>query len=701
MPNITVVPNLVLPESSDTGLPLMTFGCTMGHYHPGDPSEFRIQEVYEFQSYGLMLLDREQGEIELWVARDGDKISVPNQCHMTLYNLGGKDDPLITLDFANPDRNPDDGKAFIREYGPALLAYYDGSEAVFTLNRLHVNNPEHYAGVNLILDSDDLEARQVKIPLGTRIDLGRPLYNELTRNLDVIGRFARLGIQIRAASSEASVEPVSDGSGQHDRRIYFAAPLVDATTEGTEVYRYFFPESEAVEPAPPQRNMAAEERRLAPQRNFGLERLERPLFIVVEGAGLWVQAAYRSAFVNLARPRGNDNFNIFVVYADDTRWTNGKSPDFVKSLNPWELYLDKANALDLELYQNLNPDVVFIVTPDFTHSELAIGWINKSPLVLIEKPFDSSLENMDRLIGELGLSNRSTLVLGLDHYRSYAYPLTELLPTIADHLGGALRQVCFYMTEDKGIEQERAQSVQFGLTLDMLPHFFALLQFFGHLESVDSILVSRVGQYDPLPIRFDGDTAAVSFACCKDYSGNGHLVPCLAVVGKGFSQEVKLFEAVGINGNSIRIDLGGESLFGDWPAQDVNDPYDPGRMLPQMRKFQGEGYRRNSILFLQAPDNQLDPASIYEVTDPYDSQGRQLHLREDIGWKSLDRGRYEALVRDLLDGTNTGFGMTMSLAQSRQLMIALERTWRAVQADRPKWQSYQKGTIDPVPWAPC
>lgn len=139
LPNITVVPNLATQESRGLARPLTVFGCTMGHYHPGTLANYRTQEVYEFQSYGMLVLAREVGVVEVWVAQDGDKVAVPNGCHMTLYNLGDEDNPLVTLDFADPDRNPAN-KDLVGKYGPILLAYYDDFEVVFTLNRLYINN---------------------------------------------------------------------------------------------------------------------------------------------------------------------------------------------------------------------------------------------------------------------------------------------------------------------------------------------------------------------------------------------------------------------------------------------------------------------------------------------------------------------------------------------------------------------------------
>ncbi len=219
LPNITVLPNLTTEQSA-----WRAFGCTMGHYHPSQEArEARVQEVYEFQSHGLLALVREEGGVELWVARDGDKIAVPNGVHMTLYNLDDEDYPLITLDFADPDRNPAN-KDLIGQCGPVLLACYNDLEAVFTLNRLYLDNPNHSVGVRLPNPPLEESDRQIKIARGARLSLGQLLYERLARDPDVIGQFARLGLRIRRASPEAALTPLS---ADRSSRLYFTMPLAE------------------------------------------------------------------------------------------------------------------------------------------------------------------------------------------------------------------------------------------------------------------------------------------------------------------------------------------------------------------------------------------------------------------------------------------------------------------------------------------
>jgi hypothetical protein len=143
LPNITVVPNLSTRDGAT-----FVLGCTMGHFHTPERAGRRVMEVYEFQSYGLMILDDLGGHIDMWVLGDGDKVAVPGGCQATLYNLGDQDHPLVTLDFADPSNNPFDRRLAAR-IGPILLAYYNDVEVAFTLNLQHINNPFLEAGVRL------------------------------------------------------------------------------------------------------------------------------------------------------------------------------------------------------------------------------------------------------------------------------------------------------------------------------------------------------------------------------------------------------------------------------------------------------------------------------------------------------------------------------------------------------------------------
>lgn len=715
LPNITVVPNLLTTISQGLVSPWIVFGSTMGHYHQSPENKgYYIQEVYEFQSYGLMVLDRGLGEVELWVAQDGDKVAVPSGCHMTLYNLADKDSPLITLDVADSYHKP--SRDVVRQCGPILLAYFNDFEVIFKLNRLYINNSTYKVGVQLSQPRGDDEGRRVRIARGARLELGKMLYEQLTQNPTVIGKFARLGIIVKQASPEAVLEPLSTGEGS---RLYFCRPLVEAIKKGTEVHKYFYPNSVDFELPLPQVFSEAERKRgqektpeLAKELEINLRPLNRNLVIVVEGGGDWVEQTYRILF----KSKIDNNELLSVFYADDSRWKQPllqsdalhqrRVPQWADpnrwtdpaiwdnpsrtGLQPWEVYLDKADPNDFARYINLRPDVVFVVTPDFTHCALAREWLGKAAIVFLEKPFDSQTKNVEemfRTIGQLQPPGGGTQVLGLDHYQFYALPINDLSEAIDQHLRGSIANVVFYLTETRPIEKGRIRTLQYGLTLDLLPHLIALLTYFGDVSTIDDIVVVQAGQYYPLvaesrdgaeqePIpQFQSETYSHVKFTFKDRSGRDFRVPCRAIVGKGLSKQVKYLEVMGHNGNAIRVDLNAKPVA------------------------VADSYPWDSIFFLQGDGAPAFPDAVVRmVQDPYSGTPLKTleHPRNDEFFtRRLERFRYLSLIQELLKATGNTLVSAITRMQGREIVHALDRIWWALQHSKP-WGQYNLKELDPL-----
>ncbi|MBK6795258.1 MAG: Gfo/Idh/MocA family oxidoreductase [Acidobacteria bacterium] len=189
-------------------------------------------------------------------------------------------------------------------------------------------------------------------------------------------------------------------------RLFFALPLVNAARKGTAVYRYFISEAAADEPDSLKLHLPIQpedEWKTASQSGKGGEQspLNRPLMIVVEGVGDWVNNTYRPRFEEIMNS-GIPDHRLSVFYTDDSRWYRTKEQqqvvkEWAAKLHDWEVYIDKASPEEFAKYLKLRPDVVFVVTPDFTHSLLARQWLNKVPSIFIEKPFDSQVGNVDEL----------------------------------------------------------------------------------------------------------------------------------------------------------------------------------------------------------------------------------------------------------------------------------------------------------------
>ncbi|MEM4724274.1 MAG: hypothetical protein QXP01_04620 [Candidatus Hadarchaeum sp.] len=741
LPNITVIPDIPTRRAQTvqlrfdqktfnidhdldfrmiTGQEVTLFGCTMGHWHGQIDCPNGIQEVYEFQSYGALVIDRpESDEVELWVAREGDKVAVPQQCHMTLYNLDDLNNPLITLDFANPDRNYAN-KELVGRIGPILLAYYTPYEAVFVLNHRYINrerivyedpNPPSVGvdnrqclngGVRLPVPIISQEGREVRIPLGARASLGQQLYEALTSDAEVIIKFARLGIRVRKASPDIQLGGV-----------WYGRPLAEAVCWGkvNQLYRFFFSssgkateagekgEGEIPEPKRPLHKGEEEwlkkgPRFLEPGREEG-QPAQRDIQILIEGAGDWVDKAFipsiekaREELAVRRQIQGQSALPDFTVtIADDSRWHSpGKKPPIKPDPEVYRnlsrvinhglnygvsykiapqgvvvtpqpvVFLDKADPTHLQTYNNLRrgAGIIFIITPDYTHSALCRVHLECTPTIFVEKPFDANWENVRTLLEARGRAALDTEIYALDHYRFYSWLLRDLLEEATGWLGGALREARFCMTETGPVEPHRIRALQYGLMLDMLPHCFGMLAFFGKLESVDEFEVLEIGRYEGAPIP--NETYAHVCFTFEDYSDNGWRVPCKAWVGKGLEPSRKYFEVVGRSGRSVLIALGDDTTWR-----------------------------------YQKKDRKIDKRGIYFVNEHGDFIDDQ--ERKTNNPRAPLEDRYKQLFVDMITGELKAIVCAMPLVSGEQIVHALDRFWNAVQARSP-WQPYEVGKLD-------
>ena len=680
LPDISVIANFSVRELATTPggpRPLTVFGCSMGYAFAGESataSVERVERLYEFQAYGAMLLDHRHGRVELWVAQAGDKVAVPSNCLATLYNLDDEDNPLVLLSVSATGHDmaaQGEAREFSRLYGPMLLGFYDEREAVFTINRLHVNSTRHNGGVRLPNPLRERHEREIRIRRGARIKLGKLLYEELTQNPEHIAQFARLGIQIRRASPNAVLP-----RGLRAAALHFSRPLIDALERGSEPERYFRPNAPPLPPLPPRAHRRS---RMPPDRKKTSVRrpLNRPLMVVVEGSGIWVEDTYRKFFYEKVTAQRR----LSVFYADDTRWKAARpiwadpknreglaawSGPKTSWLRDWEIYLDKANPVHYARYLNLRPDVVFIVTPDFTHCAIAQQWIGKTPLIFIEKPFDSHIGNVDELIRALGnQQDKKTLVFGLDHFQFYAARIPRLRPRIDEHLGGGIASAAFYLTENRPVEPERVRTLQHGLTLDLLPHFIALLAYFGDIRTIDDIRVLEAGRYAPMERSIAKEFHAETYSKIRftffDDSRAGRRVSCYSVVGKGFPNEVKMLELEGLNRNRVRIDL----TRAPAPGRVGRYPYD-------------------SIMFLLPTDAPSSSRRTVDVVDDPHFPSRTLRIllpdRAEASDRRIMRSKYEMLLDDLVDQTEESIASTLGLEQGTFIVQVLDRIWSAIRA---------------------
>jgi len=196
LPNLTWLPNL---ESEHD---ILVMGCTMGH-HQDMLGPKRMQELYEFQGYGVMVIDNDnEPTVDLIIASPKDKVMVPNQCHMTIYNLGSS--PLLTSDFANPSSaspnynaaNKDMQKKSTGGIGPIMAIYRHQNMITVAFNAAYLNSTNEQAirygsGVKKAGISDN------ELTLTFVACFDRELYQALQ---DSKNWFQNIGVNVKPAS---------------------------------------------------------------------------------------------------------------------------------------------------------------------------------------------------------------------------------------------------------------------------------------------------------------------------------------------------------------------------------------------------------------------------------------------------------------------------------------------------------------------
>jgi predicted dehydrogenase len=313
---------------------------------------------------------------------------------------------------------------------------------------------------------------------------------------------------------------------------------------------------------------------------------EKTLSIVIEGIGDVVQRNYAPA-LKLEKQRYGDRLSVcFADYGKDrSEEAVARYQKYIDTLEGWATYVNKATPEGEKFYDSLNPDVVFIATPDRTHVQLALKWIdgkNDCEHLFIEKPLDASLDKARTL--DFYLSNTKVDVHALDHYLARFIPISypSSMKTILTELGGAIEHISFYLLEDRSgpyagpIEKEgRTGSLQNGLIMDLFPHALAILGYFGSVSTIN-LQGLRVGRYT----YEDEKGEVVSSAIPRETFGHinftirgraGKLITADAYVGKGVSGstevgiengDVKMLELLGRNGKKCVFDLRNTSRGG-------------------------------------------------------------------------------------------------------------------------------------------
>ena len=354
-----------------------------------------------------------------------------------------------------------------------------------------------------------------------------------------------------------------------------------------------------------------------------------------------------------------------VTYANDSR--HGAKPDWIADLAGWEYYLDKAAPADFADYVTFTPDVVFVVTPDWTHVDIVAKWLGRAALVFVEKPFDIDPKKVEALLRTL--DDSGTEVFGLDHYLCYILPLIQASTDLDEFLGPTIESVEFVLTETKLIPVNREASLLSGMTFDLLPHGLALSLLFGRLDAVADISVISVGSYTPrvcsdddgkwIPMtRFQAETCSLVEFSVPQIHQDDRCIRVRSLVGKGFGNSVKYFEARSPSGRFVRVDFG--------PPDKHNCP---------------AGY----VFF------GLNSDSEGAVSDRY-LASRHMQIAGDPPAVLVPRSRYAALVTALATGAaDPALALALTVEEALDLVTTLATIVEAVR--RKAGQPYTLGEV--------
>ena len=227
--------------------------------------------------------------------------------------------------------------------------------------------------------------------------------------------------------------------------------------------------------------------------------------VVLEGClGDWSKKSYVR---NLAEKAGTGKIEFYAVDTRDIEDENGTlyvTPvKFVNKKRDWNTY----DSID-------TVDCVFIAAPHELHCKIAAHWLenrklNKNGKIFIEKPLDSSVEN----IKELEKCEESEKrIIAIDHYIPKIVPLQNELEKRKGKYG-KIKKVKFNILESDPILESRKKTLDEGLILDIFPHILAVFTkvmnayntFELDAHTVD-ILEVETGRYEDAPIR--GETFA-------------------------------------------------------------------------------------------------------------------------------------------------------------------------------------------------
>ena len=237
---------------------------------------------------------------------------------------------------------------------------------------------------------------------------------------------------------------------------------------------------------------------------------EDNIIVVLEGClGDWAKKSYIEDLAERAKKRE------IVMYAVDVR-DKEESEEKYDQYKKLVYFVNKVK--DKTMYDKIpKADFVFIVTPHEFHCAIADHWLEDDRLkttgkIFIEKPLDSSVENIKEREEKHGKKKLMEKTIAIDHYIPKIAPLLKEIEWKRRKYG-KIEKVRINILESDPIQESREKTLDEGLILDIFPHVLAIFTKFMKAVgdfTLDAhkakIIEIKTGKYKNVYIR--GETFA-------------------------------------------------------------------------------------------------------------------------------------------------------------------------------------------------
>jgi hypothetical protein len=227
------------------------------------------------------------------------------------------------------------------------------------------------------------------------------------------------------------------------------------------------------------------------------------------------------------------------------------------------VFLSKSKDSDDRIRNNICADVVFVVTPDATHCDVAEEWLGRAKMMFIEKPFDASFKRaLD--FTQLLKQYPETLVYNIDHYFIKAFPFFRNKPYLMGLIGNIV-SARFFLLESQNIDPNRASSLVKGMIFDLGSHGFSIYESIGELSTIN-LLDIFAASYEDSPIPTE------TFAYIPFYIQSGYRDKTRSeiIVGKSHKKNQKYIELCGsIPDRKLKLDFARNEILFKTP--EMND----------------------------------------------------------------------------------------------------------------------------------